>query len=229
MLLKNDAALLIQGFFAAYRFKKQAALRQAIDNSPYAQLLRAFDLRFQCMRAVAVAKFPINKPLEDHDQIARVITSVTELAKEKGIHNLEAVAQLFQHNISLSTAIQSPYYDLIWRKSHYGNLDMQQLINSACNQLRQLVCSYNLPIVCQVEQPNYTPEEVLALARDIIQHASKTIIELLAPRNQLIDKIDQEQFAEAIETMLTNYMTPSMLIQSKENIRVLTGCVALTS
>ncbi len=60
------------------------------------------------MRAVAAAKFPLNKPLEDKEQIVRVINAVTKLAKEKGITNLAAVVKIFQHNIWLSTMVQVP-------------------------------------------------------------------------------------------------------------------------
>lgn len=60
------------------------------------------------MRAVAAAKFPLNKPLEDKEQIVRVINAVTKLVKEKGITNLAAVVQIFQHNIWLSTMVQVP-------------------------------------------------------------------------------------------------------------------------
>ena len=227
MLSENDAALQIQRFFSIHRFKKQIALRQTIDNSLYAQLLSAFDLRFQCMRAVAAAKFPINKPLEDKDQIARVIASVTELAKEKGIQNLEAIAQLFQHNISLSTAIQAPYYDLIWRKSHYGERNIQQLINNAYDQLRDIVLLNDLPIELIEAKNCYNSADVLMLARDVIQHASKTIIELLAePSNQLFDEISQKEFIAAIEKILANYMTPGVLAHSKENLSLLSESIS---
>ena len=50
------AALKIQGFFTAYRLRKQQALQEAISTSPAVKLLQALDLRFQCMRAVAAAK-----------------------------------------------------------------------------------------------------------------------------------------------------------------------------
>ena len=82
------------------------------------------------MRAVAAAKFPLNKPLEDKAQIVRVINRVVKLAKEKGITKLEAIAQIFQHNILLSTMVQVPYYDIIWRKSHNGERDIQKLVKS---------------------------------------------------------------------------------------------------
>lgn len=222
MLLKNQAALQIQRFFASYRFRKQIISMEAIDESPYAQLLKAFDLRFQCMRAVAAAKFPINKPLEDKAQIARVIDNVTELAKEKGIANLEAIAQLFQHNITLSTAIQAPYYDLIWRKSHYSERNTQRLVNNAYDQLQEIVLLYNLPIELLEEKANYTSTDVLTLARDIIQYASKTIIELLAePGKPLLDEIARQEFSEAIEKILAHYMTLSVLNQNKENVTLL--------
>ena len=138
-MLENEAALKIQGFFIAHRFKKQTALHQVIAHSPNSQLLQAIHLRFQCMRAVAAAKFLLNKPLEDKEQVVRVISGVTKLAKETGITNLEAVAEVFQHNIMLSTMVQVPYYDLIWRKSHHGKRDIQKLINHAYTQLQHLV------------------------------------------------------------------------------------------
>jgi len=59
------------------------------------------------------------------------------------------------------------------------------------------------------------------LARKIIQHASNTIIEILAnPTIQELDKISQVEFAESLEKMLTNYMTPSVLADSNETIRL---------
>lgn len=222
IVLENQAALKIQGFFAAHRLRKQAALYQAIDNNPHSQLLQALHLRFQCMRAVAAAKFPLNKPLEDKEQIVRVINAVTKLAKEKGITNITAVAQIFQHNILLSTMVQVPYYDTIWRKSHYGKRDIQKLVNHAYTQLRHLVLSFNLSIDCLHEKECYTPEEVLALARDIIQHASKTMIEILAkPTSKELHVFSQATFPAVIEKMLANYMTPTTFAHSKGTICLL--------
>lgn len=221
-MLANDAALKIQGFFMAHRLKKQTALHQIIADSPNLQLLQAIHLRFQCMRAVAAAKFPLSKPLEDKEQIARVISGVTKLAKETGITNLDAVAQVFEYNIMLSTMIQVPYYDLIWRKSHLDTRDIQKLINHAYTQLQQLVLSLNVPIDCPPEKSEHSPEEVLALARDIIQYASKTIIEILAnPTRQELHAISQGEFAAVIEGMLANYMTPTILTRSKDAIDLL--------
>ncbi len=221
-MLENQAALKIQGLFTSHRLKKQSGLQQTIANSPNSQLLQAIHLRFQCMRAVAAAKFPLNKPLEDKEQIMRVISGVTTLAKEKGITNLEAVAQAFQHNIMLSTMIQAPYYDLIWRKSHLGTRDIQKLINHAYTQLQYLVLSLNLPIHCPPEKSDYAPEEVLALARDIIQFASKTIIEILAnPTRQELHAVSQVEFSAVIQEMLANHMTPTILSRSKEAINLL--------
>ena len=60
-MLENQAALKIQGLFTSHRLKKQSGLQQTIANSPNSQLLQAIHLRFQCMRAVAAAKFPLNK------------------------------------------------------------------------------------------------------------------------------------------------------------------------
>lgn len=221
-MLENEAALKIQGFFMVHRLKKQAALHEVIAHSPNSQLLQAIHLRFQCMRAVAAAKFPLSKPLEDKEQIVRVISGVTKLAKETGITNLEAVAQVFQHNIMLSTMVQVPYYDLIWRKSHHGTRDIQKLINHAYTQLQHLVLSLSLPIDSLPEKLCYSPEEVLTLARDIIQYASKTIIEILAnPTRQELHVISQAEFAAVIEEMLASYMTPTILARSKEVIHLL--------
>ncbi len=221
-MLENEAALKIQHFFIDHRLKKQAALQQVIADSPNSQLLQTIHLRFQCMRAVAAAKLPLSKPLEDKEQIVRVISGVTELAKETGITNLDAVAQAFQHNIMLSTMIQVPYYDLIWRKSHRGTRDIQKLINHAYTQLQQLVFSHNLPIDSLHEKSCYSPEEVLDLARGIIQYASKTIIKILAnPTRQELHAISQAEFAAVIEEMLANYMTPTILTRSKEAIYLL--------
>lgn len=226
-MLEHESALKIQGFFASYRLKKQDALQQLISTSPHSRLLQALDLRFQCMRAVAAAKFPINKPLEDREQVARVICSVTELAQQKGIRNLEAVAQFFQHTIVLSTRIQSPYYDLIWRKSHYSGRDNQALVNNAYAQLCSLVRSFDLPIEYLQEKPCFAPTEVLGLARDIIQYASNKIIEELANPTRLeLDKESQIEFVLVIEKMLANYMTTRTLADSKEAIQSLTQRVS---
>ena len=69
---KDKAALKIQGFFASYWLKKQNLAQQAIATNPASKLLQAFDLRFQCMRAVAAAKFPISKPIEDPAILKRI-------------------------------------------------------------------------------------------------------------------------------------------------------------
>lgn len=215
--MKTSTLLQIQGLFAAYRSRKQLALQQAISTSPHAQLLQALDLRFQCMRAVAAAKFLINKPIEDKEQVARVINSVKELAQKNGITNLDAIDDLFRHNISLAENIQFPYYDLIWQRSR----DMQKLVNSAYDQLRQLIRSYHLSISYIQEENDFTSAEVLALAREVIQHASKTIIQSLA--NPVSIELSQEEFAEVMEKMLANYMTPSALSRSIESIQSLTA------
>ncbi len=226
-MLENHAALKIQGLFASYRLNKQIAAQQAISTSPTTKLLQAFDLRFQCMRAVAAAKFPINKPIEDPAQVERVLISISEFAKEKGIINLETVEQIFRQNIFLAEKIQSSYYDLIWRKSYYGAPDTQQLINNAYAQLRDLAQTANLPVCGHPESADLTSADVLRLARDVIQHASKTIVEILADStSREVQVISQEEFAGVIEKMLANYMTPGVLARSKENVRLLTQQVS---
>lgn len=218
----ETAALKIQGFFTAYRLKKQQALREAISTNPAAQLLKALDLRFQCMRAVAAAKLPIAKPIEDRAQVIRVIERAQELASEKGITNLEAVANLFLQNITLAENIQSPYYHLIWTKCHDGERDLSKLVNNAYHQLRQLVLEHELPVVCDHEKITFTPEEVLILARDIIQYASRTIIDALAnPDLREYYGSAQEDLEKVTEQMLSNYMMPRVLSENKESIHSL--------
>jgi chorismate mutase len=222
-VLENQAALKIQGTFFSYRVKKQTLAQHAISTSPASKLLQAFDLRFQCMRAVAAAKFPINKPIEDPAQVERVLNSIKELAKDKGIINLDAVQQLFKQNIFLAEQIQSSYYNLIWRKSYYdGAPDNQKLINNAYAQLSNLVHSSDLPILHHRGNTVLTSEDVLALVRNIIQYASITMIQILADSTTRgLQAVSQEGFAEIIEKMLANYMTPSILAHSKENVRLL--------
>ncbi|MFZ4076385.1 MAG: chorismate mutase, partial [Legionellaceae bacterium] len=118
MMQENNAALKIQRFFGSYRLRKQEITKQAIASSAHATLLQAFDLRFQCMKAVAAAKFPINKPIEDAAQVERVITSIRKLAEDKGITNLDAIERLFYQTIVLAERIQTPYYHIIWRNSY---------------------------------------------------------------------------------------------------------------
>ncbi len=229
-MLENHAALKIQGLFASYRLNKQIAAQQAISTSATTKLLQAFDLRFQCMRAVAAAKFPINKPIEDPAQVERVLISISEFAREKGIINLEAVQQIFRHNIFLAEKIQSSYYDLIWRKSYYGAPDTQQLINNAYAQLRDLAHTVNLPVSCCPESADFTSADVLGLARDVIQHASRTIVEILADStSREVQVISQEEFTGGIEKMLGNYMTPSALLCSQEHRQLLAHSVAKCS
>lgn len=180
MLSKDQSALKIQGAFNLFRLKTQIHLQQVISTSPERELLQAFDLRFQCMRAVAAAKFPINKPIEDPAQVERVLNSIKDFAKEKGIINLEAVEQIFRHNIFLAEKIQSSYYNLIWRKSYSGVPDTQRLINNAYAQLWELAHTANLPVACRFERTHFTSTDVLSLARDVIQHASRSIVEILA-------------------------------------------------
>lgn len=220
------AALKIQGFFTAYRLKKQSALKEAICHNPAAQLLQALDLRFQCMRAVAAAKLPIGKPIEDKAQVTRVILHVQEMAREKGIDNLEAVANIFLQNITLAEGIQSPYYNVIWKKCHDEERDLGQLVNHAYEQLRQLVVAHELPILCAHEKTVFTSEEVLMLARGIIQHASNMIIEAAGnPDLHEIYRDNQEELVKVIEQILSNYMTPSALSKSKESIHLLAESV----
>lgn len=165
----------IQGFFIAYRLRKQQSLQEAISTSPAIQLLQALDLRFQCMRAVAAAKLPIAKPIEDRTQVMRVIERAQALARERGIVNLEAVANPFLQNITLAENIQSPYYHLIWTKCHDGERDLSRLVNNAYRQLREPILTHELSIVC-----NHEKKLLLHRKRYLCSHV--TLFNMLAER-----------------------------------------------
>lgn len=224
MMQQDIAALKIQGFFKTYRLKKQQVLQEVIDSSSSKQLLEALDLRFQCMRAVAAAKLPLGKPINDKAQIEKVLVHVRELANEKEIKNVEMVANLFLQNITLAENIQSPYYDVIW-KCHYGQRDFKLLVNNAYMQLRQIVSTKKLPIACNYEKTDFTSEEVLLLARDIIQHASQLIIEALGNSDLHEYYQNSQHINSTLRQMLANYMTPSALIKCTGEIDSLAGSI----
>jgi chorismate mutase len=125
---ESKAAITIQNFFRHHQLAKQQVLHQAISKSPSVLLLHMMNLRFQCMRAVAAAKFPIQRPIEDKEQEARVIAVVKKLATDSGITDLESIDRLFQHSIELSKTVQRPYYGLIWDKAPR---ETQTLVNNA--------------------------------------------------------------------------------------------------
>lgn len=162
------AAGKIQRFFTSYRQQKKQVLNHAIDSHPAQSLLQALDLRFQCMRAVAAAKLPIDKAINDPAQVARVIQRAQEIAQEKGITNIGTIADVFSQNITLAESIQAPYYHLIWKKSHQGVRDLNALVNGAYKQLCSIIEANHLDISCAPEKGHYTSAEVLMLARDII-------------------------------------------------------------
>jgi len=220
--MNHETTLKFQSLFTTYHLKKKMTSQQAITNSPYTQLLRALDLRFQCMRAVAAAKFPIQKPIADKEQVERVIQSVKELAEASGISDLETIADLFKHNIALAENIQSSYYHLIWTKSHSKTRDMQQLTTNAYTQLQYIIRVYNLPIEYEQEKTAYTSTDVLALARNIIQYANLMIIKALVhPATQKLNPHAQRDFVDDLEKILSNYMTPTQLSDSDEQINLL--------
>ncbi len=219
-MLEEKAALTIQKFFASYRTRKKISMQQTLFSSPSSKLLRAFDLRFQCMRAVAAAKFPINKPIEDISQVARVIASIRNLAKEKDIVDLDAIERLFHHNILLAERIQGSYYYLIWKKSYPSTgVDCNGLISQAYKQLCAVVQSHDLKIRCDAMKVDVASADVLGLAREIIQLASKMIIEALAQPQQFLNVISGKEFTETFEKMLAAYMTPTVLADSKGNVQ----------
>lgn len=221
MLEKNEAALKIQSFFGSYRLKKQVIAQQVVASSPASKLLQAFDLRFQCMRAVAAAKFPINKPIEDPAQVTRVIASIRKIAEEKGITNLDAIERLFHQNIVLAERIQAPYYYMIWRTTYQDGVNTQRLINNAYKQLCDLVQTSDLPIIVDSEKTYFESNDILSLAREVIQFASKTIIDVLADAEQFSSVVLQEEFSDTFEKMLSVYMSPRFLSKSKENIPIM--------
>lgn len=208
------AAGKIQRFFTSYQQQKKQALNHVIDAHPAQSLLLALDLRFQCMRAVAAAKLPIDKAINDPAQVARVIQRAQEIAQEKGITNIGAIAGVFSQNITLAESIQASYYHLIWKKSHQGVRDLNALVNGAYKQLCSIIEANHLDISCAPEKGHYTSAEVLMLARDIIQHAGNLIIESLAT------------LAQVIEQMLSNYMTPNVLRDSTVSIHAMVESAA---
>jgi chorismate mutase len=216
-------ALKTQSLFSSYQLQKQLSTHRAIVKSRYVRLLQAFDLRFQCMRAVAAAKLLLNQPIEDREQARQLIEKMTAFAQKKGIHNTEEITALFHQNILLAERIQTSYYHRIWKHSSISERDQQQLTTDAYNLLTRLVSFCNLPVFCDQGNSEPTSMEVLYLARDIIQHASCRIIELLA--SPTAEEISAEEFAELIKKILSNYMTPHTLTESEESIALLTESV----
>lgn len=213
--------LSIQSLFTQYRLKKQRDLETKISRSAYFDLLSAFDLRFRCMRSVAAAKFIIKKPIEDKAQIERVIQNITALAHEKNITHLAPIAAIFKENIVLAENIQSSYYYRIWQRSQLPGepRNLQKLIDHAYHELTKLIVIFNLPISYDQEIHSYSSEDVLDLARHIIKHASEKIIEALS--NSTHSENTERELFEIIQKMLSNYMTPSALIENTETISLL--------
>lgn len=219
MLDDDTAALKIQGFFASYRVKKHEVAKQAMETNPASKLLQAFDLRFQCMKAVAAAKFPINKPIEDPAQVDRVITNIREIAEKKDICDPDVIERIFRQNILLAERIQASYYYTIWPKSYKSAVNNQRLVDSAYAQLRSIAQTFNLPIVYRLDNAGYTSQDVLSLAREVIQYASNMIINALTEPEYLSNSIVQQELSVAFENILALYMTPGRLSESKENIQ----------
>lgn len=181
------------------------------------------------MKAVVAAKFPINKPIEDPEQVVRVIASIRKIAEEKGLTNLAAIERLFYQNIVLAERIQAPYYHLIWRKSYQTGVNNQRLIDNAYQQLRGIVRTFNVPATVDSEKTCFESNDVLSLAREVIQYASKMMTDVLAEAEQLSNNVLQEAFSDAFEKMLAVYMTPSCLSRSKENIQLVRHDINLFS
>ena len=210
---ESNAAITIQKFFRHHLSAKQEVLCQAISKSPSVLLLEMMKLRFQCMRAVAAAKFPLKRPIEDKEQEARVIASVKRLATDNGITDLESIDRIFQHSIELSKTVQRPYYGLIWDKAPR---DTQTLVNNAYIQLRHLVFQAGFThIMCCQEERDFQCAEVLGLARDIIAQVNQEIIAVLSNKEKhKLNEMTQEELEDVFKTMLSNYMTPSELKNS---------------
>lgn len=217
---ENTAALKIQHTFQAFDKAQHDKSQHAIETSVYSKLLRLFDLRFQCMRAVAAAKFVIHKPIEDLAQEARVIDAAVTLAKKSGILDLKSIEQIFRENITLAKTIQEGY-SRIW---HVAPRDTQTLINNAYRQLSQLANHARLSgLTIDRESQTFTANEVLNLARDIIAQLTRQIIGVLS--NQQYDQkpspAEASQLVFATETILTNYLMPTALRESNRDIHLL--------
>jgi len=86
--------------------------------------------------------------------------------------------------------------------------------------LRGTVQTFNVPATVDNEKTCFDSNDVLSLAREVIQYASKMIIDVLAEAEQLPNAVLEEAFSDAVEKMLAVYMTPGCLSRSKENIRL---------
>lgn len=225
---ESEAATTIQRFFRRHQLGRQQVLHQVISKSPSSLLLNMMNLRFQCMRAVAAAKFPLKRPIEDKEQEARVIDAVKRLAADRGITDLETIDHIFQHNIELSKMIQRPYYGLIWDKAPR---DTQTLVNNAYTQLRNLASQAGfIHIMCCQEERSFQCAEVLVLARDIIQQVNQEIIDTLSNKEKhKLNEITQEELEEVIRVMLANYMTPSEFKSSMIMIKSLASELTICS
>ena len=222
---REASARTIQGFFRTYLSEKQKVLQQNIVANPCEQLLQLIDLRFQCMRAVAAAKFPIKKPIEDKEQEARVITAVQQLAIDNGITELEKIDSVFQHQITLSKTVQHYYYDRIWDKTPR---DARILVNNAYIQLRALAIQAGFnQSGYSLEARDFQRDEVLGLARDLIKRLNQDIVEMLSdPEKHKLNMVSQDELTVVITKILASYMTPGDLEKSTETIQSLAATLA---
>ena len=223
-MLKTEAAQVINQCllsYPAHRLNKKYRAQEILSNNPASKLLQAFDLRFQCMKSVAAAKFPINKPIEDAAQIERVIESIRALAQQKGIVNLDAIERLFRHNIRLAERIQTPYFHTIWRKSYDTKINSQRLLDDAYQKLEAIAKQLDLPITTQAAQSERTSADVLALARDVIKYISEQIMDALIEAAHIPPALLQKELFDAFESMLAVYMTPHFAAISKENVQLM--------
>ena len=217
----QNSAIKIQRFFKCHQLKKQDNLQEAISKNPYALLLSMIQLRFQCMRAVAAAKFPLKRAIEDKIQEASVINTVKNLAKDRGIVNIEVIERVFEHLITLSKAVQFPYHELIWKLT---TLDERELVNNAYIQLCNLVSQARFTqINCSPKEGrDYQCMDVLILAREIIHHINQEIVSILYNiEKQEQDGAQPQELERVFNMMLTNHMTPTELKRNKITIELL--------
>jgi len=222
---EQSAALNINHFLVnrlSRRSEKQRAATYAIETNPASALLKAFDLRLQCMRAVSAAKFSAGTTIHDPTQAQKVMDDIKALAKKKGISDLRAlhaIEQLFCQQMTLAECVQAPYHD-IWGKSYLTAVSHQQRLNNAYWQLRNIHRSHTLPIDVDEKNVDYTADDVLGLARKIIEYTNTQVFDVLLESGEdLFDAVMNEAFSDAFEKMLVVYMTPSASRASHQTIQ----------
>ena len=209
---QESAASKIQSQYRRYNAQKNFALHKELMNSSKSKLFLALNMRFQCMRAVACAKFSATKSIEDPKQAAKVISSIQEFARAKGFTDTTAITKLFYNNIKLAENIQTFYCQNLWEKSGYNSENKQKLVHGAYQQLCELADNNQIAFAKPLNISSYA---VLSLARKIISNANERIVNALTTELEYISK---EQLSDILTRMLKTYMQPKAVSANKNEI-----------